>query len=98
MEQWVMSDRPTPCERRVSRRDFLNVAAVGGGAIVALGMSSSASAATKKFSQKQAHYQPVPKSGQRCQNCSLWQAPTSCQVVEGQVSPAGWCILYQAKS
>jgi hypothetical protein len=82
----------------VCRRDFLNIAAVGGGALVAAGLSGSASAAPKKFSQQQAHYQPIPKSGQRCQNCALWQAPTACQVVDGQVSPAGWCILYQAKS
>ena len=79
----------------VSRRDFLHVASIG---CIAVGLANSATAEPKKkFSQQQAHYQPVPKSGQRCQNCALWQSPTSCQVVEGQVSPAGWCILYQAK-
>lgn len=93
-----MSDESNHSCRSVSRRDFLNVAAVGGGALIAAGLTSSASGEPKKFSQKQAHYQPVPKAGQRCQNCALWQAPTACQVVDGQVSPAGWCILYQAKS
>lgn len=82
----------------VSRRDFLNVAAVAGGAVISVGLVEPALAAPKKFSQQQAHYQPIPKSGQRCQTCALWQAPTDCQVVEGKVSPAGWCILYQAKS
>jgi anaerobic selenocysteine-containing dehydrogenase len=83
----------------VSRRDFLNIAAVGGGALMAFALTDSASAGPpKKFSQQQAKYQSIPKSGQRCQNCALWQAPTACQVVEGQVSPAGWCILYQSKS
>ena len=84
--------------RSVSRRDFLNVTAVGGCALFAVGMANAALSAPKKFSQKQAKYQPVPKSGQRCQNCALWQAPTDCQVVESPVSPAGWCMLYQAKS
>jgi len=89
-----MSDK----HNEVSRRDFLHIASIGGGALIAVGLTNPASAAPKKkFTQEQAHYQPVPKSGQRCQNCSLWQSPTSCQVVEGQVSPAGWCILYQAK-
>jgi hypothetical protein len=60
-------------------------------------MVDSASATPKKFTQQQAKYQPIPKAGQRCQTCALWQSPTSCQVVEGQVSPAGWCMLYQAK-
>ena len=93
-----MSNEIKPDERSVSRRDFLNIAAAGGGALIAVGLTGPASAAKKKFSQQQAHYQPIPKSGQRCQTCALWQAPTSCQVVDGQVSPAGWCILYQAKS
>jgi len=93
-----MSIQNKGCGTTVSRRDFLNIAAVGSGALIAVGMTGSASAAPKKkFTQQQAHYQPVPKSGQRCQNCALWQSPTACQVVEGQVSPAGWCILYQAK-
>lgn len=83
---------------RVSRRDFLNIAAVGTGAIIAVSMSTASSAAQKKLTQQQAHYQPVPKSGQRCQTCALWQAPTSCQQVDGPVSPAGWCMLYAPKS
>ncbi len=83
---------------RVSRRDFLNIAAVGTAGLVAVGMADRAAAAAKKLSQQQAHYQPVPKSGQRCQTCALWQAPTACQQVDGPISPAGWCILYSPKS
>jgi anaerobic selenocysteine-containing dehydrogenase len=97
MEALPMSDQKQHSGRSVSRRDFLNIAAVGSGALIAAGLAAPASAAPKKFTQQQAKYQPIPKSGQRCQNCALWQSPTSCQVVEGQVSPAGWCILYQAK-
>jgi anaerobic selenocysteine-containing dehydrogenase len=82
----------------VSRRDFLNIAAVGGGAIIVASISTTSAAAPKKLSQQQAHYQPIPKSGQRCQTCALWQAPTSCQQVDGQISPAGWCMLYIPKS
>jgi anaerobic selenocysteine-containing dehydrogenase len=93
-----MVDTNKRSDGSVSRRDFLNIAAVGGGTLIVVGMAGSASAAPKKkFSQQQAHYQPVPKSGQRCQTCALWQSPTSCEVVDGQVSPAGWCMLYQAK-
>lgn len=82
-----------------TRRNFLSAASIGCTAIVAVALVDPAVAEPKKkFTQQQAHYQPTPKSGQRCQNCALWQAPTSCQVVDGQVSPAGWCILYQAKA
>ena len=94
-----MSEQESVRTGSVSRRDFLNISAVGGGALMALSLSGSAPAAeTKKFSQQKAHYQATPKSGQRCQVCSLWQAPTSCQQVEGPVSPAGWCMLYAPKS
>jgi hypothetical protein len=82
---------------RVSRRDFLTVGGVAGWALISVGVTDSASAAPKKFTKEQAKYQPVPKNGQRCQICSLWKPPASCQVVEGEISPAGWCILYQPK-
>lgn len=93
-----MPNEKRSCGSSVSRRDFLNIAAVGGGAVVAVGMIGTASAAPKKkFSQQQARYQPIPKSGQRCQLCALWQPPTDCQQVDGPVSPAGWCMLFQSK-
>jgi hypothetical protein len=93
-----MTDRTLDRISGLSRRQFIRTAVVAsGGALVAAGLADSATAATKKFTQQQAHYQSVPKNGQRCQNCALFQPPTSCQVVEGPVSPAGWCILYQAK-
>lgn len=93
-----MSDKENPSIGMASRRDFLNIASVGGGALIAVGLTGSAMAGPKKkFTQQQAHYQPVPRSGDRCQNCVQWQPPASCQVVDGQVSPAGWCILYKAK-
>lgn len=94
-----MSEQERANGSRVSRRDFLNIAAVGGGAMLASGLATRASAAPpKKFTQQQAKYQPIPKNGQRCQICSLWQAPNACQTVDGQVSPAGWCMLYQPKN
>lgn len=92
-----MSNARIAIDRRVSRRDFLHIAAFGTGAIIAVSMPAASSGAQKKLTQRQAHYQPIPKSGQRCQTCALWQAPTSCQQVEGPISPAGWCVLYAPK-
>lgn len=93
-----MSNEVKSSRHAVSRRDFLNIAAVSGGAAIAVGFTKPATAAPKKFSQQQAHYQPIPKSGQRCQTCALYQPPVACQQVDGQISPAGWCILYQPKN
>jgi hypothetical protein len=93
-----MSDRELEKGTRISRRQFIGRTAVaGGGVIVVAALAGSASAAPAKFPQAKVHYQPVPKSGQRCQNCSLWQAPNACSSVEGPISPAGWCMLYQPK-
>ncbi|MBV8593997.1 MAG: high-potential iron-sulfur protein, partial [Caulobacteraceae bacterium] len=49
------------------------------------------------MSQRAARYQPTPKGAQRCDNCSQFDAPTGCKIVDGEVSPAGWCLLYVAK-
>ena len=93
-----MSNLESEHRTQISRRQFIRSAAVaGGGVILVTGLASSASAAPAKFAQFKVHYQPIPKSGQRCQNCSLWQAPNECASVEGPISPAGWCMLYQPK-
>jgi High potential iron-sulfur protein len=43
-------------------------------------------------------YQSSPKGSQQCDNCLLFQAPASCQVVDGVVSPTGWCKLWAKKA
>jgi hypothetical protein len=38
---------------------------------------------------------PGPAEGdQRCDGCLQWEPPDSCKVVEGKISPRGWCALY----
>lgn len=51
-----------------------------------------------KISQVQAQYQNTPKADQKCSRCMHFIADSrSCKVVEGQVSPEGWCNLFAAK-
>lgn len=82
---------------RVSRRDFLFAAAVGSGAVMAAGLVSSPAAASGKIAQKAVNYQATPKGNQRCDNCSLWQPPNACKLVDGTIAPSGWCVLYKKK-
>jgi High potential iron-sulfur protein len=51
-----------------------------------------------KMAQKLVHYQDTPHSGQACATCVQFQPPSSCKVVEGTISPAGWCELYVKKT
>ena len=52
-----------------------------------------------KLSQAQAKYQNQPKGDQSCANCMHFIAESStCQVVEGKVSPNGWSMLWAKKA
>jgi hypothetical protein len=83
----------------LSRRSMLrNFAVTAGG--VALGTAigvNRAAAAQTKVAQKLVGYQDTPKGVQRCDNCTQFELPTSCKVVEGDVAPAGWCKVYVKK-
>jgi hypothetical protein len=43
-------------------------------------------------------YQPSPKDGHQCDGCTLSQAPDACQIVDGTISPTGWCKLWAKKN
>jgi High potential iron-sulfur protein len=47
-----------------------------------------------KISKQQAEYQDSPKGIQSCATCSLFDEPRGCKVVEGDISPDGWCTSY----
>jgi hypothetical protein len=34
---------------------------------------------------------------QECDNCSQFEPPSSCKVVDGTISPTGWCKVYVRK-
>lgn len=52
-----------------------------------------------KLSKAQAKYQDTPKGDQSCANCLHFIAESStCKVVEGQVSPNGWSMLWAKKA
>ena len=82
---------------RLSRRLLLSkiVSVIGGVAILSASMVRGALA---KATQKVAGYQDTPKGDLRCDNCSQFEPPASCKVVDGNISPAGWCKVYIKKS
>ena len=91
-----MPNLPKVSSSLVSRRRVLTGAVLAGGAALALA-GIAALAATKKMSQSAASYQDKPKGSARCDGCALFQKPAACQTVAGVISPAGWCMLFDAK-
>jgi High potential iron-sulfur protein len=83
--------------RGLSRRKvLLRSAGYAAGAAASLVPLKRAAA---KMSQQSVAYQESPKGDQQCSNCSLFQAPTNtCTIVDGNVSPTGWCKFWVKKA
>jgi hypothetical protein len=60
---------------------------------------SAAPAAAAKVSQASVQYQTEPKGDQQCSLCMHFIAESNtCKLVEGQISPNGWCTLWTKKT
>jgi hypothetical protein len=55
-----------------------------------------------KVPKKQLKYQDKPNNGQRCRDCTQFipgkdaKARGQCKLVEGSISPNGWCLEWEA--
>jgi len=81
----------------ISRRVVLAGAALALG-VAATGTIATQAAAQQKVSQADAKYQDQPKGQQRCDGCVQFQPPNACKIVQGEISPSGWCQLFAAKT
>ncbi len=75
----------------MNRRVVLKVMAALAGTIAASvrGQAKAPKAALK--------YQDSPKNGERCSACVHFVSGGQCKIVEGQISPDGWCTAYTPK-
>jgi hypothetical protein len=53
-----------------------------------------AETAPVQMSRADAKYQDTPRGGLSCAGCTFFRRPRSCQVVAGDISPTGWCRLF----
>jgi len=59
----------------------------------------AAPASTGKATQASVQYQAQPKGDQKCGGCMHFSAESNtCNVVDGQISPDGWCSLWVKKA
>jgi hypothetical protein len=94
-QEMPMPSEPKDLSRRIL---FQRVANYVVGAAIVAGLGPNLGAAQGKVAQTAVAYQDKPKGTQRCDGCSLFQAPNACKVVDGAISPQGWCSLFSAKT
>jgi hypothetical protein len=47
-----------------------------------------------KQTQAAVAYQDHPRGGLSCAGCTFFRRPHFCEIVEGDISPTGWCKLF----
>jgi hypothetical protein len=79
-----------------SRRALLLSAAV---VPAAAGLAATAAAQpAQKLAQQIVQYQQTPKDGHECDACVNFIPPDQCKLVEGPISPKGWCVAFAPKT
>lgn len=89
---------------KVSRRSFLK----GSALLASIAVVSATGAMTKSayagVPKASVHYQDKPNGNAECSNCiqfipgSSAKANGTCKIVDGVISPHGWCVAYSAKA
>jgi hypothetical protein len=88
-------------EKDVTRRDVLRsvvatMKLLPWVAVSGLWMGQEAHA-QQKLPKETVKYQFEPKNGQQCSKCTHFEPPNACKLVQGEINPKGWCILYAPK-
>jgi hypothetical protein len=84
-------------QAKVSRRSILRGAVLLAGGTLA-GVIQVRPAYAQKAAKAEMKYQDSPKDGQKCVDCVYFKQPNTCGVVEGTISPNGWCVMYNKKT
>lgn len=88
-----MNDDP-----KLSRRSVLKQAVLLAGAgLTASVLASRTAYAQQKASKAAMKYQDKPEGDKKCSDCLQFVAPDSCKVVEGTISPNGYCLAWVKK-
>ncbi|HRQ04623.1 high-potential iron-sulfur protein [Nitrosomonas halophila] len=88
--------------KKFSRRELIKFMAFGATTPFIWGLTNKTEAA--KASKAQVKYQDEPKGNEKCSNCihfipgETQDANGECKVVQGSVSPQGWCTAFAPES
>ena len=85
-------------QKRFTRRELIKFVAVGAAIPFMWGLTNKTDAA--KASKESVKYQEKPNGNEKCSNCMQFipgespDANGECKVVQGSISPQGWCTVY----
>jgi hypothetical protein len=80
----------------MTRRALLGSTTAMAAAMLLAGTGSARAQA--KMPKQTAQYQDSPNGDQKCEGCRFFIEGDSYRLVEGEISPNGWCRLYRAKA
>lgn len=83
-----MKDRPP----RAARRNFCVTLALACAAPVLA--ANAAQPKSKKYTKERVGYRDEPYQGRTCAKCVLYAGDGVCAIVDGAVSPDGWCTQW----
>lgn len=103
IEEEIPAPASAPKDEILSRRAVLRAALMVGCSlfvpITLLSTPASAADAAKKLAKAGVKYRDQPKGTQKCSTCTNYIAASkSCKLVEGPISPDGWCALWARKA
>ena len=83
---------------QLSRRDWLRHATTAIAGIAIFGSTAKRANSAVKMSQKVVAYQDHPEGEKRCDRCVHFQPPNSCNIIDGEVKPDGYCRFFVVRS
>ncbi len=85
--------------RKFPRRSVLRGAVLLATAALAVRVIPTKEAlAQAKASKEAMQYQDKPNADKRCSNCRSFLPPNGCAIIEGSVSPSGYCLAWAKKT
>jgi hypothetical protein len=92
--------RPTASRRGVMTSGLAIIAAgaaLATGAGTARASGSTEQVAQQKIAKAMLQYQDHPNGGNHCGICAQFEPPDQCKIVQGPISPDGWCAAFAPK-
>ncbi len=91
-------------DKLISRRTMLKGSVAVTCVALASAFAGKAFAQSAKSTKAAAKYQDTPNGDKQCSNCSLFipgktsKENGTCQIVDGSISPQGYCNFYSKKA